>query len=294
MTEDAAVQFHGRSAVVTGGAGGLGLAYATELAKRGARVVVSDLAHSNLISVIGELRQSGLDLHPVAADMAQEEQVEQLFAEAIEHLGRIDILINNAGNAIPGTVFDASTSDMVSSLQVHVMGSFWAMRAVAKHMAEHRYGRIVNTTSSLGVFGAPSSVPYVTAKAAVAGLTRAASLDCAEHGILVNAIAPVAYTPLAKPFLDHAQNVDREKLTADGVTPAAMYLAHEICDISGALFSAQAGRIARIFSAVGPGYRNENLSAQDVEQHLEEILSTSGAELLPHALAEFSLFPQAL
>ena len=134
---------------------------------------------------------------------------------------------------------------------MHVGGSFHTARAAWPHFVEQGYGRIVNTTSS-GMFGLPNNVGYATAKAAVVGLTRSLATAGAEHGIRCNLVAPAAFTRMAGAADDDSPMATT--MAPELVAPMVAFLAHEDCPVTGEIYSAGAGRFARIFLAQAEGY----------------------------------------
>src|SRR5882724_11121161 len=221
-------RFDGRVAVVTGAGDGLGRQHAFELASRGAKLVVNDIGktvdgHSSAERVVAGLQKNGAEAIADTGNVGDETAVEALIQRAVDTFGRIDILINNAGNGVAAPIWKISTEDFKSVLNVHLFGTFWAMRAALRHMRRNGYGRIVNTASALGAFGAPHSAPYVAAKAGIIGMTRAAALDNSGVDVRVNSIAPIAYTALAKGFFDHHPTVNVEKLSTATVSPVVVY-----------------------------------------------------------------------
>jgi NAD(P)-dependent dehydrogenase (short-subunit alcohol dehydrogenase family) len=271
--------FEGRVAVITGAGRGLGRAYALLLADRGARVVVNDLG--------GSMDGIGADVGPasdVAAeivagggiavadhgDIATEAGAQALVDTAIEQYGRLDILINNAGIIRWAGLPEADVENLASHLSVHAIGSFNTTRAAWPHLVEQGYGRIVMTTST-GIFGLPDNLAYAAAKGAVIGLARSLSTAGAEHGILVNLVAPAAYTRMAS-------GPGAPQLAPELVAPLVAFLAHESCPVSGEIYAAGAGRVARVFIAVTPGYLHAGgeLSVDDVAENWATINDESG------------------
>ena len=274
-------RFDGRVAVITGAGNGLGRQHALELARRGALIVVNDIAadaDGGLAAerVAAEIRSLGGEAVADTGSMADEHAVEALVQRAVTTLGVIDILVNNAGNAIAKPIWKLSTDELKRVLDVHLFGTFWSMRAALPHMRRRGYGRIVNTASALGAFGAPHSAPYAAAKAGIIAMTRVASLDAAGVDIRVNSIAPIAYTALAKDFFDSHPTVNVEKLSTATVSPVVLYLAHDSCSLNGELLSVAAGRVARICTITAPGLYSENLTSEMVADNLDTIMDPTG------------------
>jgi NAD(P)-dependent dehydrogenase (short-subunit alcohol dehydrogenase family) len=282
-----ALRFDGRVAVVTGGGRGIGRAHALLLAERGAQVVVNDLGGSMegtgaddrpASTVAAEITTSGGTAIADHGDMATVEGAQALIDTAVGTYGRIDIVVNNAGIIGWAGMPDVDADNLERHLAVHVGGSFNTTRAAWPHMVEQGHGRIVMTTSA-GVFGLPHNTSYATAKGAVIGLTRSLRTTGASHDIKVNLIAPAAYTRMAGE-VDRDGDADpmASRMAPELVAPMAAFLAHESCPVSGEIYTAGAGRFARVFIASTPGYLHQGTAptVEDVAARWSAINDETG------------------
>ena len=271
--------FEGRVAVVTGAGRGIGRAHARLLAELGARVVVNDLGGSMTgggsdagpaAEVVDEIVAAGGVAVADSSDVSREDGAGALIATAVERFGRIDAVVNNAGIIRWKGFPEADAENLESHLAVHVGGSFHTARAAWPHFVEQGHGRIVNTTSS-GMFGLPNNVGYATAKAAVVGLTRSLATAGVQHGIRCNLVAPAAFTRMAGAADDESPMATT--MAPELVAPMVAFLAHESCPVTGEIYSAGAGRFARIFIAQAEGYvdRTGAPTVEDVAAHWAEI-----------------------
>ena len=250
-------RFDGRVAVVTGAGRGIGRAYAHLLAARGAQVVVNDLGSSiegdgrdagPAAEVAAEITAAGGTAIADTNDVSTPAGGHALVDWTVAEYGRIDALINNAGIMRWAGMPEVDADVLAQHLAVHVGGSFNTTRAAWPHMVEQGYGRIVMTTST-GMFGLPNNLPYATAKAGLIGMTRSLTVAGTKHGIKINLIAPAAMTRMGGKVDDD----ELGEMSPDLVAPMVAFLAHEECPVSGEIYSAGAGRFARLFVASTEG-----------------------------------------
>ena len=190
--------FDGRTALVTGGAGGIGLAIARQLAEGGARVVLVDLERQALDVAAASLAEPRHHL-ALAVDVTRPAGVEQAVATVLEATGRIDILVNSAGVALLEPAGEVSEAAWDRTLAVNLTAPMLLAQAVAPAMRRQRHGRIINLASQASVVALRRHAAYCASKAGLVGLTRVLALEWASDGITVNAISPtVVDTPLGR------------------------------------------------------------------------------------------------
>jgi NAD(P)-dependent dehydrogenase (short-subunit alcohol dehydrogenase family) len=181
----------GKAAVVTGGSKGLGYAMAAGLASAGANVVLVNRNKEEGEQSARELQKTfGTKVSFIAADVSDEKQVTSMVADALNFLGRIDILINSAGINIRGPIDELASADFDKVMNVNVRGTWLCNRAVVPLMKKQQSGRIINLASTLGLVGLSNRTPYASSKGAVVQMTRALALELAPFNINVNAICP--------------------------------------------------------------------------------------------------------
>ena len=181
----------GRSAIVTGGSKGLGLAMAAGLASAGANIMLVNRNAGEGISAAEQLsRDFGIKAISFPADINSQEQTETMATAAIEAFGKIDILINSAGINIRGAIDEVTHEDFNKVMQVNVNGTWLCCRAVTRYMKKNGSGSIINLASTLGLVGLANRTPYAASKGAVVQMTRALALELAPFNINVNAICP--------------------------------------------------------------------------------------------------------
>ena len=220
------IRLEGQVAIVTGAGQGLGRSHAVALAKRGAKVVVNDLADASGKSahadaVVTEIEAAGGEAMSHGANVAEFSQVEDMVKQTMSKWGRVDILINNAGILRDKTFAKMSLDDFRLVVEVHLMGSVNCSKAVWDIMREQNYGRIVFTSSSSGLYGNFGQANYGAAKMAMLGLMNTLHLEGMKNNIRVNCLAPTAGTAMTEGLLPEPVF---KLLSPDVVSPAIIFL----------------------------------------------------------------------
>jgi len=188
-----------RSAMVTGAAGGIGAAVARALAVAGASVLVTDVDGSAAEAVAERIRAEGGTAHGVALDVRDRSAADAAAARAAELAdGRLHILVNNAGVTAPAMFANLDEDAFRAMLDIHLTGAFHCAQAALPFLATDGTGRIINVTSSAGLTGTLGQVNYSAAKAGIIGFTKSLARELARKRILVNALAPLAATPMTE------------------------------------------------------------------------------------------------
>ena len=270
--DEGEIRFDGRVAIVTGSGGGLGRAYATELARRGAKVVVNDIGGDPLgnnpsagpaAETAAHLRELGGEAIANTDTVATAEGGAAIVQAALDTWGRVDVIVNNAGVVPNGqSIADAPKEEWDRVLDVHLGGAINVLRAAWPAMAEAGYGRVVNISSS-SAFGMPMVLAYGTAKSALVGLTKIVAIEGAGLDIKVNALMPTAITrmtdnwfgPAMDQLLELSPGTYSDAFPPERVAPAVALLAHEDVPCTGEVFAAGGGRMTRIVYAETAGAR---------------------------------------
>jgi NAD(P)-dependent dehydrogenase (short-subunit alcohol dehydrogenase family) len=226
------LDFKGRVAIVTGAGGGLGRQHALALAARGAKVLVNDLGAavngnggsvSAAQAVVDEIRALGGEALANGASVTDYTAVQAMVQQAVDAWGRVDILVNNAGILRDKSFSKMEMDDFKLVIDVHLMGAAHCSKAVWPHMLAQKYGRIVMTTSSSGLYGNFGQANYGAAKMALVGLMQTLSIEGAKSDIRVNCLAPTAATRMTEGLMP--QEV-LDALKPEFVVPAMLVLAH--------------------------------------------------------------------
>ena len=225
------LDFKGRVAIVTGAGGGLGREHALALAARGAKVMVNDLggardgsggSASAAQAVANEIIAGGGEALANGASVTDFDAVQAMVLQATQAWGRVDILVNNAGILRDKSFAKMDLADFRLVMDVHLMGAVHCCKAVWPLMIEQKYGRIVMTSSSSGLYGNFGQANYGAAKMALVGLMQTLSIEGAKHGIHVNCLAPTAATRMTEGLMPEAV---LQALQPQAVVPAMLALA---------------------------------------------------------------------
>lgn len=177
-------------AIITGGAQGIGKAAVLKFVSEGAKVIVWDVDENKGTEFISDLEQKGFAAKFMKVNVAKLEEVEVSVQHVIQGYGRIDILINNAGILRDATLLKMTADQWQQVIDVNLTGVFNCTKAVAPHMVEKKYGKIINATSVVGLYGNFGQTNYVATKSGVIGMTKVWARELGRKGINVNAIAP--------------------------------------------------------------------------------------------------------
>lgn len=268
------IDLSGRVAIVTGGAGALGKAYAALLAERGAAVVVNDLGGdtrgegaglSLAEEVAAQIRARGGKAVANCDTVATKAGGEAITACALEAFGRVDIVVNNAGNQRNALFENLTEDDIESVLAVHLKGAFYVTQPAYRLMKQQGYGRIVFTSSQSGVFGSPYRANYGAAKTGMLGLMRVLVQE-APAGIRVNTVMPNASgsrmgTPGAervdKDFIAKIMsrgNTYGEQMGPEWTAALVAWLCSDACEVTGQTYSVLRGNFASVFTGRTQGW----------------------------------------
>nr|WP_206019883.1 SDR family oxidoreductase [Pseudomaricurvus alkylphenolicus] len=278
---DTQQRFDDKVVVITGAGSGLGRSYALEFARRGAKVVVNDLggdvtgggkSSAAADAVVQKIKASGGE---ALASYDSVEDGDAIIQAALDHYGRVDVLVNNAGILRDSSFKNMSDKDWDLVYRVHLLGSYKVTKAAWPHMLEQGYGRIVNTASGAGLYGSFGQANYSAVKMALVGLTNTLAVEGAAKGIQANVIAPAAGSRLTETVFP-TEVVSA--LKPEFITPLVVNLCSESCKESGGLFELGAGWMAKVRWQRSMGVNFDvkaGFSAEDVAESWGEICNFS-------------------
>jgi NAD(P)-dependent dehydrogenase (short-subunit alcohol dehydrogenase family) len=272
------IRFDEKVAIVTGAGGGLGRSHALQLAERGARVVVNDLggavdgsggSSEAAEKVVAEIKEAGGEAIANGSSVSDRAGAEKLIDDAVAAFGRVDILINNAGILRDRTFKKMTLDDFHLVVDVHLMGTVYCTHFAWEKMLGQGYGRIVNTTSSSGLYGNFGQSNYGAAKMGVVGLMNVLKLEGQKSNVHINTIAPTAGTRMTENIGFPKEAFDA--LTPELVSPAVLYLASDGAP-TGTIIQAGAGYYAKVAIVEATGAKlGANVTVDDVAENIEAI-----------------------
>lgn len=274
------MRFDGQVAIVTGAGGALGRSHALALARRGARLVVNDPGRSSrgdghsegvALRVVAEITALGGTAIANFESIADRDGARSLVEQAMDAFGRVDVLINNAGAMRDRSFGKMDLDDFDAVVDVNLNGTAYVTHAVFPIMLGQGYGRIVMTTSASGLYGVFGAANYCAAKMGVVGLMNALRIEGERHGVLSNAVAPIAASRLTDGFIDEKRLA---RMSPACVTPIVVYLASGECSVSGEIYAAGGGYFSRVAIMEGRGIRlpvDDAMAPELIRQRLGEI-----------------------
>jgi NAD(P)-dependent dehydrogenase (short-subunit alcohol dehydrogenase family) len=285
----------GKVVVVTGAGSGIGREFAKGFAASGARVVVNDLARTGdsqayaADRVVGEIKEEGGEAVAVIETVAEWPSAQRIVQAALDHFGRIDCVINNAGVTRDRFFFNMSVQEWRTVLDVHLDGSFYVARAAAPHFKSQASGSYIHMTSTSGLVGNLGQTNYAAAKMGIVGLSKCIAMDMAKFNVRSNCIAPWAWTAMTAniPADSPAQIARIEKLKkmeSSKIPPLAVYLASDAgAKVSGQIFGVRANEIylfsqPRILRSL---HRAQGWTPETIAEHAIPALTADFYENLP-------------
>lgn len=282
------IDFADQVALVTGAGRGLGRVYALDLARRGASVVVNDLGTTMAgegrdgtvaDEVVREIEALGGQAVASHDSVATATGAGNIVRTATDSFGRLDAVVSNAGVFQTKPFEDLSAQDWDRMLRVHLDGAFHVSQAAYSAMRTQGGGRFVFIASSAGLFGQPNSAHYAAAKTGTLGLANVVAIEGAQHGILANTVLPFGNSRMVTDTVGEdaaAVGGFLDAIRPELVVPIVTYLASRECTVTHHVYSACAGRFARVFVGLADGWYPGvgDVTAEDVAEHFDSISAT--------------------
>lgn len=280
----APVNVKGRVVVITGAGAGLGRDYALAFAKAGAKVVVNDFKDPS--AVVNEIKKLGGEAHGDQHDVGT--QAKEIIDNVINKYGTIDVLVNNAGILRDKSFAKMTYEEWIQVQKVHLIGTFQLTRLAWPHFVEKKFGRVVNISSTSGIYGNFGQANYAAAKSAIIGLTRTLAIEGAKNNIKINVVAPHAETAMTLTvFREEDKNLYPPKLVA----PLLIFLASDDVPVTGELFEAGGGWIGttRWQRAKGVVSKDDPTTPEFIAEHIGEITDFTTGTANPKSTTESSM-----
>ena len=232
--------------------------------------------------VVAEIEETGGVAVASPDSVATQEGAQAIVDTAVDHFGRLDAVISNAGIFHTLPFDELSPADWRRMLQVHLDGGFYLSQPAFRVMKAHEYGRFVFIVSSAGLFGQPHSAHYAAAKSGLMGLANVIAIEGAEHGILANTVLPFGFTRMVTETVGGGEELREQSeflrsIEPELVVPIVVFLASRACDLTHQNYSACAGRFARVFVGLAQGWLADaglQPTADDIADHLDEVSAT--------------------
>src|SRR5579864_2279601 len=285
----------GKVVIVTGAGSGIGRDLAKAFAANGARVIVNDTGRAvdsegfAAEQVVAEIRAEAGEAAPAVESVASNESAQRIVQTALDHFGRIDCVVNNAGITRDRFFFNMSVQEWRTVLDVHLDGSFYVARAAAPHFKSQASGSYIHMTSTSGLVGNLGQANYAAAKMGIVGLSKSLALDMARFKVRSNCISPWAWTSMTANIpADTPENIARieklKKMESAKIAPLAVYLgSDQAVDVSGQIFGVRANEIylfsqPRILRTL---HRSDGWTPETIAEHAIPALAPSFYENVP-------------